>query len=358
MRKILILSSMEPDKNNRGGPTGLLWECQEVLSTLEATIDIRIRQCHSVIDKMGIFFPDYGFDYNRYDLIFIYPFNLAFYLPRRYRKKAIILGPDSPSLLFARMEKVASSFLKKVKYALLTQWFILRERKVLREFSHFMVVGNNDRRWLNIKIGDLKAINFSYLPHPVLRMVKEEFQTRPVFQNEGKFLIFAGDMSPKYTGDYISQFKEYLPVLFEKTDLDILIVGKNNRWIYDMFSGHKDSGKVRVLYEQWVEQYSSLCIPENHIHIIPLAAGAGTKNRTITASVFGVTVVSTDIGLENTLEALPPGKVYRANKVEKMVEYIILEAGQETFAPEGIDLELYIRRVDERFKREFMKVIQ
>jgi len=54
-----------------------------------------------------------------------------------------------------------------------------------------------------------------------------------------------------------------------------------------------------VRYVEWVDDYTTVLLP-NDVHVVPLFAGAGTKNRVVTALSYNCRVISTDIGLENT----------------------------------------------------------
>ena len=74
---------------------------------------------------------------------------------------------------------------------------------------------------------------------------------------------------------------------------EVIIVGKRNEWLYKKVAGKN------VRYEDWIDDYTEVLLP-NDVHVVPLFAGAGTKNRVLTALSYNCRVISTSIGLENT----------------------------------------------------------
>lgn len=346
MKKIKIFTSIKPDKQNRGGPSGVIWECIQILESQNINYRITVIENKSFLNKLGIYLKKYSRKENS-DIVFVYPFNLFFYLNYELRKKAVVLGPDSPSLLFERFYISSIDFKSKIKSFVLKNWFIYKEKTLLKHADKLLVVGKNDTRWLR-KLHVLKHDHIQYLTHPILQGVLEDKKKCSASKYDKKSLIFAGDMSRKYTNKYISDFSDIL----DKINFNILIVGKNNKWVYDMFLSN--SKKKNILYVEWVENYADICNPFFHVHVIPLSCGAGTKNRTLTACAMGVTIISTAIGLENILYGKPVNKIFKFKKVEDIVSLLQSET---MFDTKIVDTAMYVNNVNHRFKKDFLEAL-
>lgn len=345
MKKILFLTSTVPNKQNKGGPSGLIWECIQVIKEQNISFDIEVIQNKTFLNKLGIYIKKYSTDIN-YDLIVIYPFNLFFILNDQIKHKAIVLGPDSPSLLFERFYRNSITMKLKVRNYILKNWFVYKEKILLKKSYKFLVVGRNDSRWLRRL--HIFNDNIYYLTHPILQSILEDKKNCSNSKYNVKSLIFAGDMSIKYTNKYIFDFLDIL----EEINCTILIVGKNNKWIYDLFLSK--SNKKDILFVEWVNNYAEICNPSFHIHIIPLLSGAGTKNRTLTACALGVTIVSTSIGLENINYGKPINSIFKFKNIIDTLEYInrLYLVDNNT-----LDTSNYIKRVNNRFKEELIQYI-
>jgi len=343
MKKIKIITSIKPDKRNRRGPSGLIWECIQILEAQSIEYTIDIFENKSFLNKLGIYFKKYS-EMNKSEIILVYPFNLFFCLDNELKKKAIVLGPDSPSLLFERFYRNSIGFKSKCLNFVLKKWFIYKERLLLKSAYKFLVVGRNDTRWLR-KLHGSKYCNIQYLTHPILQSVLEDKNNCLNSSYNKKSLVFAGDMSQKYTNKYIFEFTSIL----KQIDIDILIIGKNNKWIYDLFLSYS---KKNISYVEWIENYAEVCNPRYHIHIIPLSSGAGTKNRTLTACAMGVTIISTDIGLENILYGKPVNKIFKFKTI-KDVEVLLKSSA--IFDEKIVNTDIYIKNVNDRFKKELLE---
>ncbi len=347
--KIKIITSIKPNKYNTGGPSGLIWECEQVLKENNIQYDMIIIEDKSFINKMGIYFKKYSHK-DETDILLVYPFHTFYYLDKKLRKKAIVLGPDSPSLLYKRFYKNSISFLMKTRNFILYLWFFYKEKVLLKEVYKIIVVGKNDVRWLK-RIHNFGKSSIYYLTHPILQSIvegKKRYKEKSE-NTKRKTLVLVGDLRPKYTGRYIIDFVKVL----DDIDWDILIVGKFNKWIYNLFINK--SKKNNIYFIDWVENYAEICNPIIHVHLIPLSAGAGTKNRTLSACAMGVTIISTYIGLENVLYGKPPNLIFKFKKVEDIPELIKIK--KDIFAKKEIDTNSYIKSVNERFKKELLKYL-
>lgn len=345
-KKILIITSFVPDKNNRGGPTGLIYECIQALKMSGDSIELKIINNHSPLNKLGIYFRKFQHE-KKFDLILVYPFNLFFYLNLKCKQNIFVLGPDSPSLLFYRLFKNANQILSKLKYYFIFIWLKYKEQKLLRYVNSYIVVGNNDKRWLRILNKNYKE-KIKYLTHPILSSIIEDNAISEDEIYHKKSLIFSGDLSIKYTGKYIEDFSSILNLI----KFPIIVVGEKNKWIYELFSHLK---KDEIYFTEYLEHYNFICNQNYHIHIIPLQNGAGTKNRVLTACAKGVKIISTFIGLENILYNSPPNEIFEFKKVNDIVE-ILNNISLSRVVSES-ELDNYIKRVNDKFQEELLNYL-
>ena len=175
--------------------------------------------------------------------------------------------------------------------------FLFQEKYWCNNLNKIVVVGEQDKKWIDANnMKNNKSSNVFYLHHPLLKndlidIANNEYDN---FSVKEKRFIFSGDLSRIYIGTYFTQLIDYM----KEWDItpEIVIVGKKNRWIYDIFL---QLTILKITYLEWVEDYSDICQIGRDIHCVPLKAGAGTKNRILTAVANGVDVITTEIGVEN-----------------------------------------------------------
>lgn len=311
--KILILTSIKPDPINGGGhPSGLIWEIIKFLKENNRNIEVFVKEestnkIHQVFHRYGIYLKKVNINFNDYEKIIVYPENLVFGISKKFRKKIIVLGPDSPSLRDARIYKE----MKKNNINILETWIKgiyyniakYHEYRLLKQVKSFLVVGKTDKLWMKknsyIRNQLFLKRKIKFLRHPILsRVVKRQLEKENV---EIKRFIFSGDLNYKFNNRFITgivneleKFNNMSPESF----LNIVVVGKKNKWIANLFKNIKI---CNVNYIEWIEDYNDVCIIGQDVHCLPLLVGAGTKNRTLTAIANGLEIITTPIGIENIM---------------------------------------------------------
>ena len=156
--KVLVLTAIKPDPLNMGGgPSALIWEIINTLKEKNAEIDVIIeKETNSKIVKLlhryGIYLKKIKKNFDFYEKIIIYPDNLVFAVPRKYRNRIIVIGPDSPSLRDARQYKeikknkfsILNLLMKKIYYSISKY----HEYRILKQTKLFLVVGKTDKLWI------------------------------------------------------------------------------------------------------------------------------------------------------------------------------------------------------------------
>lgn len=307
--KIAIVTSITPNKKNTGGPSGLIWEIQEYLKQDEAleirTVVINLSKNKYIkqLQTWGVFFNKCHYDFSKYDKIIIYPDFLLGYLPKEVYDKIIVLAPDASSMVAARKYKLYKKnnrrfFIKKIYQCMYLKNYIRFERKYIPLVNKYIVVGINDRRWLKCHLNKKDKLKVKFLRHPLLSYSMTNLLNNEYSKCYKKRFIFSGDMRYSYVGVNIDLLARELSNILSKENrnIDIVVVGKNNKWVADILKKQKE---LNVKYYKWIEKYQDICRIGQDVHCIPLMAGGGTKNRVLTALANGLEVISTPIGTEN-----------------------------------------------------------
>ncbi len=280
MKSIAIITSFKPNKINQGNPSGLIdYLIQEL--DFHYSVSIFYLKCNSSLNKLGFQIPKNIIDLDSFDFIFVYPFYVIFSLQKKYYNKTFVLGPDATSLVWYRRSCLYSVFSPKYwLYNIVSFIFLYQESKVFARGANLIVVGQNDQNFLQQK----RNINSFYLPHPI---VENSFPSK--FDSSGnKIFVISGHYSKDMVClNSIRLIKKFIP------NSQLIILGNKNSFLANYFE------EFNVALIDFVQDYSEVCVPNLHIHLCPLAFGAGTKNRVLSALYYGCLVFGTDISNEN-----------------------------------------------------------
>jgi hypothetical protein len=357
VKKVLFLTSIVPSKENKGGPSGLIYELILLFEKFKFITEVEVHTKQgSFLNKMGIYYSSKKVNSSNYDFVFVYPFNLVFLFDFNDFSNVNVIGPDSPSLLFRRFYRNETNFFKKIKYFILQHWFKSREFDVLSRGIKLAVVGKNDARWLKRSNPNLIGSIF-YITHPVLSVFFDKFSLE--FSNNSvtkKTLVFSGDLSKKYLiNNYINIFI-CIGKLQKEINFNVLFVGKNSRWLFNEIS--QANCLENIEYIEWIADYADLCNPLNFVHFFPLGAGAGTKNRTLSAMSFGTTIVGSFVSLENTLYHNYYGKVFsfRGLNCENALKSALTLSSKSLTYDRNSRVNFF-NHINEKFKNDVIKLI-
>ena len=361
--RIAIVTSIPPDRENRGGPSGLIWEVEQFL-TNNTTHDVTtiivpvsgnkyVRQLHT----WGRALRSLDIALDAYDKILVYPDFLLARLPKRYYKKITVLAPDASSMVGRRKYKqyrgdASVSWIKIWYQYLYAKNFLCFEKEYIPAVEHYLVVGKKDRLWLRRHLRDSNREIVKFLLHPLLSHSLLPLDIGSMKRPHGRRFVFSGDMRYSYVGKNIIALAKCLseesPSLVSK--LHIFVVGKNNKWIAELFSKETNA---QVSYEAWVECYQDICVMGQDVHCVPLVAGGGTKNRVVTALANGLELISTSVGVENI--PLSSGQsVYVCNSMQNFAAQMIMLQQEGAWNAHKMELavqaaELFRQRVTDGF---------
>ncbi|WP_302948455.1 glycosyltransferase [uncultured Selenomonas sp.] len=361
--RIAIVTSIPPDRENRGGPSGLIWEIEQFLTNSTAhdvtTIIVPVsgnkyvRQLHT----WGRALRSLDIPLDVYDKILVYPDFLLARLPKRYYKKITVLAPDASSMVGRRKYKqyrgdASVSWIKIWYQYLYAKNFLCFEKEYIPAVEHYLVVGKKDRLWLRRHLRDSDREIVKFLLHPLLSHSLLPLDISSMKRPHGRRFVFSGDMRYSYVGKNIIALAKCLseesPSLVSK--LDIFVVGKNNKWIAELFSKETNA---QVSYEAWVECYQDICVMGQDVHCVPLVAGGGTKNRVVTALANGVELISTSVGVEN-IPTSTGQNIYVCNSMQNFAAQMIMLQQEGAWNAHKMELavqaaELFRQRVTDGF---------
>lgn len=309
--KVLFITDVQPKKDSKEGRSGFTWTIYAYLKKQESVeIELKVyesRETQSVIQNQLSIFALKGGDiqaeWDKYDKVLIYPDSLLVSLPKYTLHKVIVLGPDATSM--ARWSKYRAycvdtnaGKIKRIYQRMFAARFLALEKKYIPLVERYLVVGISDCRWLRKHLDKKYRDKVQFLPHPLVNNALVDFSSITLQSGQRKRFVFAGDMSYSYVGRNIQQLSDALRETIPKevSPINILIVGGKNKWVYDIF---QQNDRLNVTYIKWVEDYQSVCQIGRDVHCVPLIAGAGTKNRVLTALANGLEVITTRKGVEN-----------------------------------------------------------
>ncbi len=366
MSRIAVFTSITPNKMNDGGvPSGLIWEIINKYKENNIVVDVIIKpesnnRILRVLHRYGIYL-DRNINFDDYDYLIVYPENLIMSLSPKTKSKVIVLGPDSPSLRDSRIYKYMKPCLLRFLKCLYKYISYIHEYRLVKQAYKVVVVGRTDQLWMQrnpfiCKCAKLKS-KIKFLRHPMLTNVISKKIAYSV--DEERIFVFSGDLSYIHNCKFLESVIDVLEFRLNDCnfcELNILVIGKNNRWIYERLNSINN---CHVRFCNWVENYNDVCIPGKHIHCMPLLVGAGSKNRTITALANGLEVITTPVGIENIPWQGLSGCYITVNP-EKFVEYMLMlqdkqydKQNIEDFIAERIQ---FRKRVNALFDRDFKKI--
>ena len=156
---LAIVTSIAPNKKNTGGPSGLIWEIQELLKQKsDINVDTFIinsskNKYIAQLNTWGFYREKYKNSLEKYDKILLYPDFLLGYMPSKILDKIIVLAPDASEYGWKRkydvyMKDKSISIIKKLYQYLYYRRFVYLEKKYIPKVNKYIVVGENDRDWL------------------------------------------------------------------------------------------------------------------------------------------------------------------------------------------------------------------
>jgi glycosyltransferase involved in cell wall biosynthesis len=293
-KRLYIKSKIIPAKDNKKYPSYMLYFFIKYFNNKKIDIYSNEKQNEKNTEKIKLIYPVYRINLND--------------------NRNIYLCPDSILELFKSSirSKYTPKYIKILSLIRYIQYFIIMNTWRFSS-GNFLVVGKKDLNSL-ISYGIKKAY---YFPHPC---PNEYFKCDRVTENDlnNKLTIgFSGALgrfSMFYCGTLIEKIIERLSNENLSKEIKFVITGSD--W-------KKVVSKLRKLgyeveYDNWTENYINF-LNKIDIYLAPVIAGAGTKNRVLSALAAGIPVIGTDIAYENIVV---DGKSFIHNNPSEFVDQI------------------------------------
>jgi hypothetical protein len=314
--KVLIISSFDPDSQNRGGPTGLLHEVMEGLRL--NGVDVEFKKIE-VSSRMGEAFLKYfcfvsirtifklWLCRDKYDAFILYPSWLYFYA-FIFGKRAAVLCPDFTS---GTLWKVGNTSARAGHcHIAIARWIqagiaLTAELLVGRLFKlKSIVVGKTDKVQLSKIAGENNVVN---LRHPIyseqlISLSKIEKNTNANVEYNRLLVNIYGDFSYMEKSHFWADIFKYILDAGLAEELEFHIYSKKNIYI------HNDAvqfGLKCSLFERF-NTFADL-YHFRAISLLPITTGGGTKTRTLMSLANGLPVVTVPhgvSGLEDIVSAI------------------------------------------------------
>ncbi|WP_444314051.1 hypothetical protein [Megamonas funiformis] len=332
MKHIAIVTSIKPSPINAGGlPSGLIWEIIEVLKENDIKYDIYIypenknTRIKRMLNRYGFYLEQCKLNFDNYDKIIVYRGNIGLFIPFKYRKKIIAIGPDSASITEARLYKETKCIIRKIIKGVYYQLARFYEYRILKDVESYLVVGNTDKRWMKrnflIKGNDKLEEKIKFIRHPILKNVIFKELNFDLTSVKKKRFVFSGDFDERFNRNFLMDIFNFLN---ENIKLDnkmsFIIIGKNNKWIFNELKKMKN---FEVEYTEWIDDYKDVCMIGKDVHCLPMLVGAGTKNRTLIALGNGLEIITTPIGIEN-IPYKNLTSIYITRKAKTFAKYMMM----------------------------------
>lgn len=332
-RSIRIVSDIAPDALNRGGPSGLLFEILKALEEqggARLTAEVHGLPNDRILRRAAqlLLLPSRPTHKEWSDRLLVYPSTAIRHVPPEARHRAIVLGPDSLSLLFGRAALRSGRYgLSRAR--LIACRFRRSDRWLARSLARYAVVGRADRRWIAHLAGPSGRV--FYLPHPLLSasLLPLPALAESLRNARRPTLLFSGANNAFYSAGLFGEVTDRLlanPAALR--GVRIRLVGSAYKRLAERFA----LSGADVSWQEWIPDYRELFLGRV-VQPVILAVGAGTKTRTLTALANGAAVVGTPVALENCAEPGIPLPMIRQRQADRLaaavLELIETQPGQD-----------------------------
>lgn len=252
-----------------------------------------------------------------YDIVQFLSVNISGYLAEIGETAGIFFPHDSLSMQFHRTAKLESNLLRKFYFFSQAKKMKRYEKEAVKKFAKTVVVSDVDKNWI---LKDSPEANIDVIPAGV---DLDRFQPQTVTDNSDGAssscsVLFRGAMNFFPNWDAALYFhSKIMPLVLKKVpDLSYIIIGKEPpeaiRCLHD--------GK-HVFVLGLVEDLRPH-MAKATVHICPLRAGSGIKNKILEAWAMEKPVVATSIACDG-IQLEPDKQLLVADTAESFAESVI-----------------------------------
>lgn len=350
MEKILFVCLYEPSKY--GGHTGgtvilpndilnaveenldvdlLVYKKDQIKSILPANIHFKpwskgakqIKRISKLRNLPTVLSRDYScfeIDTNQYTRIIYFPYFCALFKITNPSVKIYTIGMDSGPMLYLRGFNNQSKFVMKVFcfYEFLQS---LRIDKIATSISEkVFTVGEPDAEFYR-SVFQSKAY---YVPHPVSSLVNN-YTPIDWNGNEKLRLCLPGGMSRFYVANLLDQILNNIYSSADKYRNKIMIsfLGRIRYKGLEKLLKKISRAGIEIKFTDFADDYE-MYLSQQHVILLPLAVGAGTKNKALSAFSMGLDVIGTPTAMENVYGVKKENIAYNADDFMREIDRRII----------------------------------
>lgn len=325
MNKILFISLYEPCKfgGRIGGPVILINDILSVVNpdyevdlivynknSIESELpdSVSFRSWDSISHKdgkrslksrlpKGLYkdYSSYTIDVKGYSKIVFYPYFCSLFNLKNIEGTIYTIGMDSGPMLYLR------GFLNhrdlKIKLFSLYEYFqaLDIDRKAALVSKKVFCVGDTDAAYYRCAYSS----DARFVHHPVTSLIDEH---KPIDWKVGQKLklCFPGGMTRFYAKGLIEKIVDLIgdEADYFRDKIEISFLGSVKYSELEKALSRIVNLGVKVDYTEFAESFEKY-LSEQHIVLLPLVVGAGTKNKTLSSLGMGLDVIGTPIAMEN-----------------------------------------------------------
>jgi hypothetical protein len=263
-----------------------------------SNLSVRTKKHFSLIPKsidLRKNFRDHYIDVDKYDAIVFYTYNLSLIHLINNHAKIYTIGMDSAPMLYLR--GFLSHRKLKLKLFCLYEFFsaLSIDKYVSSISSCVFTVGSDDANFYH----SLYKVPAIFIPHPYNALLERIEKTRDWEADEKLKICIPGGITYFYTGDLLNKiFDNFIkqPEYAEKIEFSFLGKIRFNS-LQNKIKELKNKGYMFTT-QAFVDNFEGY-MASQHIILLPVLVGAGTKNRCISAAAMGLDILGTPIATEN-----------------------------------------------------------
>ena len=265
--------------------------------------------------------PCYTINVQEYDKIIYYPYFAALFNLKNCNAQIYTIGMDSGPMIYLR------GFVRHKN--LITRAFCLYgfmqalsiDRKAAEVSEKVFTVGKADAEFYR----SVYLVNAKYIPHPITPLIDNIY---PIEWKRGEKLrlCFPGGLTRYYASglmdNLINLFIKRAEKLKNKIQISFL-----GRIRYKQLKHRMEklsSLGVAIEYTEFAENFEEY-LSKQHVILLPLVNGGGTKNKTLSSLGMGLDMIGTSIAMENVYGVK---KEHVAETAEEFIKLIDLRISQ------------------------------
>lgn len=325
MNRFLFVSLYEPNKygGRSGGPVILINDILSVVNPdyevdlivynkekIESDLppNVRFRPWSSISSKhkknsvkarlpKGLYkdYDMYTIDAEGYDSVVLYPYFCALFHWKNIHGNVYTIGMDSGPMLYLRGFLNHRDFISKA-FCLYEYFQALEiDKRAAMMSKKIFCVGDTDAAYYRCAYSS----DARFVHHPVTSLI-DEFSPSTWKNNEKLRICFPGGMTKFYAKGLIEKIVDLIgeEADYFRDKIEISFLGGVKYPELKKGLERLENLGIHVNYTEFAESFEKY-LAEQHLVLLPLVVGVGTKNKTLSTLGMGLDMVGTPMAMEN-----------------------------------------------------------